>query len=171
MGSIVKGVLDLMCVTIYMVSSLEVFIHAWLLLAPHGLCLKSSWWAFERSGSGHAHRKSWNHSTWGSIAWRKKRWKNLACPFSFAPPLTKPPTTLFPRVFMPGAGKALQTFAGDIGEGAWPAPQWFSVGATFSWKSHGLVILMGMDGWDDVAELADHILICMIVAIFQNREG
>lgn len=99
MGSIVKGVLDLMCVTIYMVSSLEVFIHAWLLLAPHGLCLKSSWWAFERSGSGHAHRKSWNHSTWGSIAWRKKKMEKLSMSVQFCPPTDQTPNDTVPKSF------------------------------------------------------------------------
>ena len=71
---------------------------------------------------------------------------------------------------MPGAGKALQTFAGDIGEGA--CTSMIQCGCTGLLKITCLVILTGMDYRDDVAKLADHIFdIYMTVAIFQNREG
>ena len=51
------------------------------------------------------------------------------------PPLTIPPTTPFPRICVPGAGKALKAFAGDVGEGVWSLND--SVGAPVSLQLPG----------------------------------
>ena len=56
---------------------------------------------------------------------------------------------------MPGAGKALQTFAGDIGEGACTS--------VIQCVRHGFLKINWSgdsdgDGWDDVAKLAHPIL-------------
>lgn len=62
----------------------------------------------------------WHQLTnWGLITVAAKKMAGSHGCFQLGPPLTTPPTTPFPRICVPGAGKALKAFAGDVGEGVW----------------------------------------------------